>query len=180
MPSTFYKSYQCMSISLPETLQFVVIQILSQTSPLLLKNFHWFFLSSNTMWPGQRPTSVPSGILVHAAVWPQYMGQNGGLCPSPLGAGSASNTTLPGPRPTSIASGILIHPAVWPQQTRAENWSLCPFWWGAAGSPSITQCGRGRGLPPCQVSSWSIWLFGHNTPTLQTDRTDRWDNGPLA
>jgi len=27
---------------------------------------------SNTMWPGPRPTSVPSGILIHAAVWPQY------------------------------------------------------------------------------------------------------------
>ena len=28
--------------------------------------------SSNTMSFGPRPTSVPSGILVHAAVWPQY------------------------------------------------------------------------------------------------------------
>jgi len=34
---------------------------------------------SNTMSPGprlppyqQRPTSVPSGILIHLAVWPQY------------------------------------------------------------------------------------------------------------
>jgi len=26
---------------------------------------------SNTMWPGPRPTCVPSGILVHPAVWPQ-------------------------------------------------------------------------------------------------------------
>jgi len=25
----------------------------------------------NTMWPGPRPTSVPSGILIHQAVWPQ-------------------------------------------------------------------------------------------------------------
>jgi len=40
-------------------------------------------------------------------------------------------------------------------------------------SPHLTQCGQGRGLPPCQVSSWSIQPFGHNTPTLQTDRTDR-------
>jgi len=24
------------------------------------------------MWPGSRPTSIPSGILIHAAVWPQY------------------------------------------------------------------------------------------------------------
>jgi len=27
---------------------------------------------SNTVWPGLRPTSVPSGILIHPAVWPQY------------------------------------------------------------------------------------------------------------
>jgi len=26
---------------------------------------------SNTMWPGRRPTSVPSGNLIHPAVWPQ-------------------------------------------------------------------------------------------------------------
>jgi len=28
-------------------------------------------LGPNTMWPGQRPTSVPSDILIHPAVWPQ-------------------------------------------------------------------------------------------------------------
>jgi len=27
---------------------------------------------SNTMWLGPRPTSVPSGILIHPAVWPQW------------------------------------------------------------------------------------------------------------
>jgi len=27
---------------------------------------------SNTMWLGPRPTSVPSGILIHTTVWPQY------------------------------------------------------------------------------------------------------------
>jgi len=26
----------------------------------------------NTMWPGSRPTSVPSFILIHPTVWPQY------------------------------------------------------------------------------------------------------------
>ena len=26
---------------------------------------------SNTMSPGPRPTSIPSGILIHPAVWPQ-------------------------------------------------------------------------------------------------------------
>jgi len=28
--------------------------------------------ASNTMWPGPRPTSVPSFILIHPTVWPQY------------------------------------------------------------------------------------------------------------
>jgi len=27
---------------------------------------------SNTMWPGPSLTSIPSGILVHPTVWPQY------------------------------------------------------------------------------------------------------------
>jgi len=37
----------------------------------------------------------------------------------------------------------------------------------------VTQCDQGRGLPACQVSSWSVEPFGHNTPTLQSDRQDR-------
>jgi len=57
--------------------------------------------------------------------------------------------------------GILVHPAVWGRR---------------AGSPSNT-CGQVRGLPACHVSSSSIQPFGHNTPTSQTDRTDRTDNG---
>ena len=36
--------------------------------------------------------------------------------------------------------------------------------------PLLAQCGHGRGLPACQVSSWSVKPFGHNTPTSQTDR----------
>ena len=43
--------------------------------------------------------------------------------------------------------------------------------------PHLTQCGQGRGLPACQVSYWSIQLFGHNTPMSQADRTD---NGSIA
>ena len=27
---------------------------------------------SNTMWPAPRLTSIPSGILIHPTVWPQY------------------------------------------------------------------------------------------------------------
>jgi len=53
-------------------------------------------------------------------------------------------------------------------RTRYEptNWGVCPF--GGELGPHLTQCGQGQGLPACQVSSWSIQPFGHNTPTSQT------------
>jgi len=28
---------------------------------------------SNAMWPGPRPISIPNGVLIHPAVWPQYI-----------------------------------------------------------------------------------------------------------
>ena len=54
---------------------------------------------SSTMWPGPRPTFVPSGILIHPAVWPQRTwAENWGLCPLRGGeAGSPSNTMWPAP-----------------------------------------------------------------------------------
>jgi len=58
-----------------------------------------------------------------------------------------------------------MHPAVWPQQTWTGNRE------GKLG-PHLTQCGRGQGLPPCQVSSWSIQPFDHNAPTSQTRQID--------
>jgi len=73
------------------------------------------------------------------------------------GAGSPSTTMSPGPRSTSIPSSILMDPAVWPQQTWAENWEAVPLWDGYL---HLTQCGQG--LPPYQVASLSIQLFGHN------------------
>jgi len=64
----------------------------------------------NTMAPHPRSTSVPSGILIHRAVWPQQtwaeIWERGCLCPFG-GAESPSNTTWPGP--TSMQSSILIH-----------------------------------------------------------------------
>jgi len=89
------------------------------------------------------------------------------------GAASPSNTKSPGLRSTSILSGICIHRAVSPQLTWAKNWGAgcAPF--GGELGPHLTQCGLGRGLPPCQVSSWSIQPFGHNTPTPQTGQTDK-------
>jgi len=43
--------------------------------------------SSNTKSPGPRPTFIPSGILVHPAVWPQRTWAKNGAC-VPIGEGS--------------------------------------------------------------------------------------------
>jgi len=79
---------------------------------------------SNKMSRRPRPTSVPSGILIHAAVWPQQTwAENwGGSAPfGEGGAGSPSNTKSPGLSPTFISSGILMHPTAG-HNKRAENW----------------------------------------------------------
>ena len=69
---------------------------------------------SNTKLPGPRPTSIPSGILMHPALWRNKNGPKiGGLSPfGERGAGSTSSTTWPGPRPTSVPSALMIHPVV--------------------------------------------------------------------
>ena len=100
------------------------------------------------------------------------------------GAGSPCNTMWLGPRPTFMPSFILIHTAVWLQWTWTADYTdagqtcarkfrmcglLCPFPRGELDS-YLTECGQGRGLPPCQVSSWSVQPFGHSAPTSQTDR----------
>jgi len=100
------------------------------------------------MSPGTRPTSVPNGIFIHPASWPQQTwAYNWGLCPLG-GAGSPCNAMSPGPTSTSLSSGILIHLAVWSQHTRAENGGGggVPLFRGQLGL-RITHCGLGRGLP---------------------------------
>jgi len=78
----------------------------------------------NTKSPGPRPTSIPSGILIHPAIWPQQIwAENwGGAVPLWVrGAESPSNTAWTGPRPTRLPSFILIHPTVWPQCTNVTD-----------------------------------------------------------
>jgi len=69
---------------------------------------------SNTKSPVPRPTSIPSGILVHPAVWPQRtLAENWGLCPFRGGrAGSPSNAMSPRLRPTNVRSGTFMHVTV--------------------------------------------------------------------
>ena len=75
---------------------------------------------SNTMKPGPRPTSVPSGILIQPFGHNRHGPKIGGCAPFG-GAGSPSSTMWPGPRPTSTPSFILIHPTVWPQYTNVTD-----------------------------------------------------------
>ena len=100
----------------------------------------------NTMSPGPCPTSVPNGIFIHPAVWPQQTWAKTRGCATLGEAGSPCNTMSPRPTSTSLPSGILIDSAVWPQQTGAENWVAAVPLLGGAG-PHVTQCGLGRGLP---------------------------------
>jgi len=58
---------------------------------------------------GRGHTSVPSGNLIHPAVWPQQTWANNWEAVPLLGVGSPSDTMWRGPRPTSVPSGILIH-----------------------------------------------------------------------
>ena len=109
---------------------------------------------SNTMCRGPRSTSVPSGVFIHQAVWPQLTWAKNWLVvgvPSVLAvAESPSYTKSPGPRSTSIPSVILVHRVVWPQRTLYENWGLCPFRGGEARSPSSTKF---PGLRPTPIPS---------------------------
>ena len=70
------------------------------------------------------PISIPSGILIHPAIWPQQIwAENlGRFCPFGGGrAGSPPNTVWPAPRPTRMPSFILIHPTVSPQYTNITD-----------------------------------------------------------
>ena len=109
----------------------------------------------NTISPGPRPTPVPSETLIHAAVWPQHVGQYGGgvLCP-PLGASGV-------PIEYNVAWAEVYHCTKWhlnptghlaTTDVDRKLWVICLLGEGDLG-PHLKQCGRGRGLPPCQVYS---------------------------
>jgi len=77
---------------------------------------------SNTVSLGPRPTSLPSGVLIYPAIWPQQKwAKIGGVPLWRGGAESPYNTVWPGPRPTSMPSFIFIHPTVWPQCTNVTD-----------------------------------------------------------
>jgi len=122
------------------------------------------WVPSNTMWPGPRPSSIPSGILIHPArlATKQTWAENWGAVP------------LFGGREL----GLHLQNVSWPEAYLRTKWHLDPssclatmdMGWKLGAVPllrgiwvpHVTQCHLGRGLPPHQVASWSIQPFGHN------------------
>ena len=78
---------------------------------------------SNTKLPGPRPSSIPSDIFIHTAIWPQQIwAENwGGCAPLVRVGGSPSSIMWPGPSPTCTPNFILIRPTVWPQCTNVTD-----------------------------------------------------------
>jgi len=117
--------------------------------------------------PGLRPTSMPNGILMHAAVWPQYkLAENWGRGYVPFFGKvprSPYSTMWPGLRPTSMSSAILIHPAIWPQEITTTTTVLWPFFRNHLGKP----------VP--EENFWTLWCKGRlteaDTPTLRLGAT---------
>jgi len=84
---------------------------------------------SNTMWPGPRFTSIPSGVFIHPAVWPQQTWVKNWVGVVPFFLGELG-----------------------PHQTQSRlGWGLPPYqvasWWSCL---ATTEMGRnwGAALPP--------------------------------
>jgi len=136
--------------------------------------------SSNTKSPGLRPTSVPSGILMHPS---------NRLATIEIGRkfGRGLRRLFWEGRWVPIEHSVawttahlrtkcrldLSNRLTTKDMSRKLGRRFSPLFWRGELGPHLTQCGQGRGLPARQVSSGSIQPFGHNTPTSQTNRTVR-------
>jgi len=128
--------------------------------------------SRNTMWPGPRPIFVPSGILIHPAVWPFGHNRHG---PEIGGGGCAPWHTVrefgaPQQISTSFASCLRYCCDV-PDRRPIK---LCTMFGPNWPSPELVHyisyilsglLPLTEFCPRCKT----------NTPTSQTDRTDRQD-----
>jgi len=126
---------------------------------------------SNTTSPGQRPTSAPSGILIHPSRLATIdMGraanrESGGCCapfrgePDPH---SQSNTMWSGPWPTFVPNGILIHPAVWPV--------LVSTWWNFSQSYTDGPDRTGQRSDSIGLSALQTVAQKHRTQITKTQR----------
>jgi len=112
----------------------------------------------NTMWPALRPIAVPSGILIHPAVWPQQTwAENWGAAVLPHfgGAGSPSNTMSPRPRPTSMSSFILIYPTTFIQPYFHCAWAEMAIY----ELPVNTLTSAFDSLTPISLNRMIFWWF---------------------
>jgi len=77
----------------------------------------------NTMSLEWRPTFIPSGTLIHPAIWPQQISaKNWGTCPFGRGGtGCPSDTMWPVPRPIGLPSFLFMRPTVWSQYTNVTD-----------------------------------------------------------
>jgi len=84
---------------------------------------------ANTMWPGPRSTSIPSGVFIHPAIWPQQTwAKNWGLGPD-LTQSCLGRCLPPSRRLATMDMG-------------QKFWGLCPFREGELGH-HLTQCRLG-------------------------------------
>ena len=108
------------------------------------------------MLPGPRSTSLPSGILIDPAVWPQQTwAENWGASVPPFwGRELGLHLTQCGLAETYLPTKWHLDPSIRLATTdMGRKWGgAVPLWGGGAG-PHLTQCGLDRGLPPHQVSS---------------------------
>jgi len=115
------------------------------------------------MLPRPRPTIIPSGILIHPAVWPQQIwAENWGLCPFLEGRWVCIQDNVAWAE-AYLCTKCYFDPSSHLAITVIDRklGGCAPFLGGEMG-PHLAQCGLGRGLPPYQVASWHIQLFGHN------------------
>jgi len=116
----------------------------------------------DTMWPGPRSTSVPSGVFIHPAVCPQKrMGRKLGAVPL-LGVAELR------PHLTQRRLGRLplYKVASWSIQPFGHNkhgpkigWGLCPVFWGAGWIPSNTKSPgpRPTSIPSSILVHPAVW-----------------------
>jgi len=128
---------------------------------------------SSTMWPGLRPTSIPSGILIHLFGHNRHRPTIGELCPLfDRGVGSTSNTMWPGLRPTSA---ILIPIQPFGHNTWTENWGglLCPLFGEGELGTHLTQCCLG------EAYFCTKWYLDPSSHLATTDMGPNWGGGTV-
>ena len=106
---------------------------------------------SNTMWPGPRFTSIPSGVFIHSFGRNRHGPKTGSCAPF---RGSCD--------PIYVAWAEVYLRTKWHLDPFSHlatidmgqklGGRLCHFFWGELG-PYLTQSRLGRGLPPYQVAS---------------------------